>query len=124
MKADLQDKNACDALWNEADLVISCGGTFDERRTVNYWCVELTKPLIEAAVDGMKGQVESVVSNKTVNYSSNGSSIYRLMLKSTLLNNQETNARILNTPGGEGGCLFIYIIACVCTIAWDMHDYN
>ena len=87
MKADLQDKNACDALWNEADLVISCGGTFDERRTVDYWCVELTKPLIEAAVDGMKGQVESVVSNKTVNYSSNGSSIYRLMLKSTLLNN-------------------------------------
>jgi len=69
-RADLQDKDVCDALWGEADLVISCGGTFDERRTIDHWCVEHSKPLIDIAVDGMKGQVESIVPDKTTNYAS------------------------------------------------------
>ncbi|TWT84075.1 Sulfur carrier protein ThiS adenylyltransferase [Planctomycetes bacterium CA13] len=61
---NISDENAC-SLVSQADIVFDCAPLFPERFAMNRACVELRKPMIEAAMFDMEGQVTTIVPGET-----------------------------------------------------------
>jgi molybdopterin/thiamine biosynthesis adenylyltransferase len=53
------------ALVGEADIVFDCAPLFAERFAMNRECVRQGKPLVEAAIFSLEGQVTTIVPGKT-----------------------------------------------------------
>ena len=61
---DANERNARE--WvSQVDIVCDCPPTFEERYALNKACVELRKPLIEAAMYGMEGNLTTIVPGET-----------------------------------------------------------
>ncbi len=57
---DMNDDNAQE--WvSQVDIVCDCPPSFEERYALNKACVELRKPMIEAAMYGMEGTLTTIV---------------------------------------------------------------
>ncbi len=54
-----------DALVEKADLVFDCAPLFSERFAMNRACVEQGKPMVEAAMFDMEGQVTTIIPGET-----------------------------------------------------------
>ena len=54
-----------DALVSRADIVFDCAPLFAERFAMNRACVQQNKPLIEAAMYEMEGQITTILPGKT-----------------------------------------------------------
>jgi len=52
-------------LVEQADIVFDCAPRFDERFAMNLACVEQRKPLVDAAMFSMEGQVTTIVPGET-----------------------------------------------------------
>lgn len=61
---NIHDGNAA-ALVGKADIVFDCAPLFSERFAMNRECVLQEKPLIEAAVFGLEGQVTTILPGRT-----------------------------------------------------------
>lgn len=61
---NISEKNA-DALVGKADIVFDCAPHFSERFAMNRACVEQGKPMIEAAMFDMEGQVTTIIPGQT-----------------------------------------------------------
>ncbi len=61
---NITTENARD-LVGRSDIVFDCAPIFPERFAMNRACVELGKPMIEAAVFGMEGQVTTVLPQRS-----------------------------------------------------------
>ena len=58
------DENARE--WvSQVDVVCDCPPTFEERYALNRACVELRKPMIEAAMYGMEGSLTTIIPGET-----------------------------------------------------------
>ncbi len=64
INANVSDSNAA-TLVEKVDLVFSCAPLFEERLAMNSACVQQGKPLIDAAMFSMEGQVTTVVPGQT-----------------------------------------------------------
>jgi molybdopterin/thiamine biosynthesis adenylyltransferase len=53
------------ALVGRADIVFDCAPLFEERFLMNRECVRQGKPMVEAAMFGLEGQVTSIVPGRT-----------------------------------------------------------
>ncbi len=61
---DANEQNARD--WvSQVDVVCDCPPTFEERYALNAACVELGKPMVEAAMYGMEGTLTTIVPGQT-----------------------------------------------------------
>jgi molybdopterin/thiamine biosynthesis adenylyltransferase len=60
IEANIDQSNAAE-LIGQADIVFDCAPLFSERLTMNAECVRQRKPMIEAGVFGMEGQVTTIV---------------------------------------------------------------
>jgi molybdopterin/thiamine biosynthesis adenylyltransferase len=61
---DASDTNARD--WvSQVDVVCDCPPTFEERYALNRACVDLGKPMVEAAMYGMEGNLTTIVPGET-----------------------------------------------------------
>lgn len=60
----IADDNVID-LVQSADVVVSCRYNFDERAILNRACVELARPMVEAAMYGMEAYLTTVVPGQT-----------------------------------------------------------
>ncbi len=61
---DADDENARD--WvSQVDIVCDCPPSFEERYALNRACVELRKPMVEAAMYGMEGNLTTIVPGET-----------------------------------------------------------
>jgi molybdopterin/thiamine biosynthesis adenylyltransferase len=49
----------------QVDVVCDCPPTFEERYALNEACVELGKPMVEAAMYGMEGNLTTIVPGET-----------------------------------------------------------
>lgn len=56
VNANLSEQNAAE-LITQADIVFDCAPLFPERFAMNAECVRQRKPMIEAGVFGLEGQV-------------------------------------------------------------------
>lgn len=54
-----------DALVEQADIVFDCAPLFEERFAMNRACVEQRKPLIDAAMFSLEGQVTTIIPSET-----------------------------------------------------------
>lgn len=54
-----------DSLVGQADIVFDCAPLFAERFAMNRACVELGKPMVEAAMFEMEGQVTTILPGKS-----------------------------------------------------------
>ncbi len=61
---NIHEKNAAE-LVRKADIVFDCAPRFSERFAMNLECVRQRKPLIEAAVFNLEGQVTAILPGKT-----------------------------------------------------------
>ena len=61
---NMSEQNAS-ALVGKADIVFDCAPLFQERFAMNSACVEQRKPLIDAAMYGMEGQLTTILPGKT-----------------------------------------------------------
>ena len=61
---DASEENALD-LVSQVDVVLDCPPSFEERYALNKACVELGKPMIEAAMYGMEGNLTTIVPGET-----------------------------------------------------------
>lgn len=61
---NISEKNA-GALVGKADIVFDCAPLFSERFAMNRACVVQGKPMIEAAMFDMEGQVTTIIPGKT-----------------------------------------------------------
>jgi molybdopterin/thiamine biosynthesis adenylyltransferase len=61
---NISPKNAAE-LVRRADIVFDCAPLFEERFLMNHECVQQGKPMIEAAIFGMEGQVTTIIPGKT-----------------------------------------------------------
>jgi molybdopterin/thiamine biosynthesis adenylyltransferase len=52
-------------LMKDADLVLDCTDNFDVRMALNSFCVDADVPFVHAAVEGMHGQLTTVVPGKS-----------------------------------------------------------
>jgi molybdopterin/thiamine biosynthesis adenylyltransferase len=52
-------------LMKDADVVLDCTDNFDVRMALNSFCVEADVPFVHAAVEGMYGQLTTVVPGKS-----------------------------------------------------------
>jgi molybdopterin/thiamine biosynthesis adenylyltransferase len=50
---------------SQVDLVCDCPPSFEERHALNKACVELRKPMVEAAMYGMEGTLTTIVPGET-----------------------------------------------------------
>jgi molybdopterin/thiamine biosynthesis adenylyltransferase len=50
---------------SQVDIVCDCSPSFEERYALNSACVELRKPMIEAAMYGMEGHLTTIVPGET-----------------------------------------------------------
>lgn len=64
MNANLSEQNAAE-LIPQADIVFDCAPLFPERFAMNAECVRQRKPMIEAGVFGLEGQVTTIVPGVT-----------------------------------------------------------
>ncbi len=62
--ANVSEENAA-GLVGKADVVFDCAPLFAERFLMNRECVRQGKPMVEAAMYGMEGQVTTIVPGKT-----------------------------------------------------------
>jgi molybdopterin/thiamine biosynthesis adenylyltransferase len=62
--SNVDEGNAAD-LVGRADIVFDCAPLFRERFAMNRACVRLGKPMVEAAVYGMEGQVTTILPGRT-----------------------------------------------------------
>jgi molybdopterin/thiamine biosynthesis adenylyltransferase len=61
---NVSPENAAD-LVGKADIVFDCAPLFVERFAMNLECVRQNKPMIEAAMYGMEGQVTTIIPGQT-----------------------------------------------------------
>ena len=61
---NINEKNASELVGN-ADIVFDCAPLFEERFAMNRACVQQRKPLIDAAMYGMEGQLTTILPGKT-----------------------------------------------------------
>lgn len=61
---NISDENA-DALVSRVDIVFDCAPLFQERFALNRACVRQRKPMIEAAMFDLEGQVTTILPGKT-----------------------------------------------------------
>lgn len=61
---EVNDSNAKE-LVSQVDLVCDCPPSFEERYALNQACVELRKPMIEAAMYGMEGSMTVIIPGET-----------------------------------------------------------
>ena len=45
----------------DTDLIVSCVDNMDTRLTINRWCAELRKPLVDGGTDGLYGRVQTIL---------------------------------------------------------------
>jgi len=64
VEENIHADNAAD-LVSEVDLVFSCAPLFEERFAMNQACVEQNKPMVDASMYSMEGQVLVVIPGKT-----------------------------------------------------------
>lgn len=64
VQENISEANA-DRLVGEADIVFDCAPLFSERFAMNKACVEQGKPMIEAAMFEMEGQVTTILPGKS-----------------------------------------------------------
>jgi molybdopterin/thiamine biosynthesis adenylyltransferase len=62
--SNITEENAAD-LVGKADIVFDCAPLFEERFLMNRECVRQGKPLIEAAMFDMEGQLTTIIPGKT-----------------------------------------------------------
>lgn len=61
---DANDENARE--WvSQVDIVCDCPPSFEERYALNRACVELRKPMVEAAMYGMEGNLTTIAPGET-----------------------------------------------------------
>jgi len=61
---NINEDNASE-LVGKADIVFDCAPLFEERFAMNRACVQQRKPLIDAAMYGMEGQLTTILPGKT-----------------------------------------------------------
>ena len=61
---NISEANAA-ALVGRADIVFDCAPLFEERFLMNRECVRQGKPMVEAAMFGLEGQVTSIIPGRT-----------------------------------------------------------
>ena len=61
---NISEQNA-DNLVGQADIVFDCAPLFTERFAMNRACVEQGKPMVEAAMFSMEGQVTTIIPGET-----------------------------------------------------------
>jgi molybdopterin/thiamine biosynthesis adenylyltransferase len=61
---NISEENASE-LVGKADIVFGCAPLFEERFAMNRACVQQRKPLIDAAMYGMEGQLTTILPGKT-----------------------------------------------------------
>jgi molybdopterin/thiamine biosynthesis adenylyltransferase len=64
VQENINDENV-DALVAQADIVFDCAPLFEERFAMNRACVEQGKPMVEAAMFEMEGQVTTILPGKS-----------------------------------------------------------
>jgi molybdopterin/thiamine biosynthesis adenylyltransferase len=52
-------------LFGEADLILDCTDNFETRMVLNDFCIQARKPFIHAGVEGLAGQITTVVPGLT-----------------------------------------------------------
>jgi molybdopterin/thiamine biosynthesis adenylyltransferase len=64
ISADANEETARE--WvSQVDVVCDCSPSFEERYALNQACVELRKPMIEAAMYGMEGNLTTIIPGET-----------------------------------------------------------
>ncbi|MFP6584232.1 MAG: HesA/MoeB/ThiF family protein [Candidatus Hydrogenedentota bacterium] len=62
--SNINESNAAD-LVAQADIVFDCAPLFEERFLMNRECVKQNKPLVDAAMYSLEGQVTTIIPGKT-----------------------------------------------------------
>ncbi len=59
------NKESISRVLSEADVILDCTDNFVTRYALNSFCVETRKPFVHAGVEGMQGQITTIVPGKT-----------------------------------------------------------
>jgi len=63
--AEDSNEHTARGLVSQVDIVCDCPPSFEERYALNRACVELGKPMVEAAMYGMEGNLTTIVPGET-----------------------------------------------------------
>jgi molybdopterin/thiamine biosynthesis adenylyltransferase len=58
-------KESISSILREAEIVLDCTDNFETRYALNSFCVETRKPFVHAGVEGMHGQITTIVPGDT-----------------------------------------------------------
>lgn len=64
VRENINEQNVA-ALVGQADIVFDCAPLFEERYLMNEQCVRQNKPMIEAAIYEMQGQIMTIIPHKS-----------------------------------------------------------
>lgn len=58
-------KESISSVLSDADVILDCTDNFETRYALNSFCVETRKPFVHAGVEGMHGQITTIVPGET-----------------------------------------------------------
>jgi len=65
IRTERMDESNIPLLLDEADVILDCTDNFEVRFALNAFCVSASKPFVHAAVEGMHGQLTTIIPGRT-----------------------------------------------------------